>query len=391
VTVRLDLQRATNDGDGATDTFASIENATGSNFNDVIYGDGAANVLMGAGGSDVLAGFGGDDILMGGSGGMNNQLFGGTGNDRYVLDAFDSCIEYAGEGIDTVEARIGTYTLGAHLENLLYTGPGKFVGAGNALNNVITGGALDDMLRGGGGNDSLYGGLGTDEVQLRGSVGQYTVTAEGAGWRVVDTIAGRDGSTYVESVEVLRFLTGNTTTVLSGLAAPAGAEAEGKDDQALVSPAETDDVAPLVVPGAEDAAVVKSQDDMLVLPLADDDFLISADGAMDKGWDDVQVLPVSEDLLPSLRPFDGAAAKGLEMQVLPVSDDDFLLPTDAFDGAVAKDWDDIQILPGSGEEEPLLVFEHLLASSDGLPAFAGGFDPTGHGFEQVRDLLDPWG
>ncbi|HYC73610.1 M10 family metallopeptidase C-terminal domain-containing protein [Brevundimonas sp.] len=390
VTVRLDLQRATNDGDGATDTFTSIENATGSNFNDVIYGDGTANLLMGAGGSDVLAGFGGDDILMGGSGGMNNQLFGGTGNDWYVLDAFDSCIEYAGEGIDTVEARVGTYTLGAHLENLLYTGPGSFVGAGNALNNVITGGALNDMLRGGGGNDSLYGGLGTDEVQLRGAKAQYTVTAEGAGWRVVDSVAGRDGSTYVESVEVLRFLTGNTTTVLSGPAAPAGAEAESKDDQALVSPAETDDVAPLVVPWAEDAVVAKGQDEVQVLPLADDDFLISAEGALDKGWEDVQVLPVSEDLLPAPRPFDGAAVKGLELEVLPVSDDDFLLPTDAFEGAVAKDWDDVQVLPGSGEEETLLVLEHLLASSDSLPAFAGGFDPTGHGFEQVRDLLDPW-
>jgi Ca2+-binding RTX toxin-like protein len=263
VTVRLDLQRATRDGDGATDTFTSIENATGSNFNDVLYGDGGANVLMGAGGSDVLAGFGGDDILMGGSGGMNNQMFGGTGDDWYVLDAFDSCIEYAGEGIDTVEARIGSYTLGAHLENLLYTGPGKFVGAGNALDNVITGGDLNDMLRGGGGNDRLFGGDGRDEVQLRGTKAQYTVTAEGAGWRIVDSVSGRDGSTYVESIEVLRFLSGNTTTVLVPGAAPAEAEPGDKfEDDAFVLPALPDDQ-PLVLPGLD---VFKAGGEPLVLP-----------------------------------------------------------------------------------------------------------------------------
>jgi Ca2+-binding RTX toxin-like protein len=266
VVVRLDQQRASNDGDGAFDTFSSIENATGSNFNDVIYGNGANNVLMGAGGSDVLAGFAGDDILMGGSGGMNNQLFGGNGNDWYVLDAFDSCIEYAGEGVDTVEARIGSYTLAANIENLLYTGPGKFVGTGNALDNVITGGDLNDMLRGGGGNDSLYGGLGTDEVQLRGTKAQYTVTAEGAGWRIVDSVAGRDGSTYVESVEVLRFLTGNTTTVLAPAAAPADLEPGDKfDGDAFVLPALPDDQ-PLVLPGLD---VFKAGGEPLVLPGAD--------------------------------------------------------------------------------------------------------------------------
>ena len=436
VVVRLDQQRASNDGDGAFDNFSSIENAIGSNFNDVMYGDGGNNVLMGAGGSDVLAGFGGDDILMGGSGGMNNQLFGGTGNDWYVLDAFDSCIEYAGEGIDTVEARIGSYTLGAHLENLLYTGPGKFVGSGNALNNVITGGDQNDVLRGGGGDDSLYGGLGTDEVQLRGTKAQYTVTAEGAGWRVVDSVGGRDGSTYVESIEVLRFLTGNTTTVLVPAAPLAGIEAaddlaplvipaaeeagvaKGWDD-VQVLPQAADDLAPLVIPAAEEAGVTKGWDDvqvlpqadedfgplvipaaedfdvvkdwedMQVLPQADDDFLLAFDGTLSGEWDEPQVLPLADDAGVPSRTYDGAAAKGLDMQVLPGSDDDFLLPPDAFDGIAAKDWDDMQVLPGSGDDA-LLVLEQLLAASDIQPGLSGGVDPTQDGFEQVRDYLDPW-
>ncbi|WP_442854129.1 beta strand repeat-containing protein, partial [Brevundimonas sp. Root1279] len=131
VTARLDLMRATNDGDGATDTFTGVENLTGSVYNDLLIGNAGNNVLHGGIGTDTLLGFGGDDILWGGSGGGNNQLQGGTGNDYYVLDAFDTCVELAGEGIDTVEARIGSYTMGANIENLLYVGgTGTFVGTG---------------------------------------------------------------------------------------------------------------------------------------------------------------------------------------------------------------------------------------------------------------------
>ncbi|MCS6627121.1 hypothetical protein N0B44_29830 [Roseibacterium beibuensis] len=280
VVVRLDLQRATNDGDGATDTFTSIENAIGSNFNDVMFGDGGNNLIQGGNGSDVLLGMGGDDILMGGSGGVNNQLQGGAGNDWYILDAFDTCVEFTGEGTDTVEARIGTYTLGNHIENLLYTGPGKFVGGGNALNNQITGGALNDILRGKGGNDTIDGGLGVDEVQLRGVAANYTITAEGNGYRIVDSVPGRDGSTFVTSIEVLRYAN-NTVTVLSYPPAAAGiGEATGKsasddawilpglmfdkaaDDDAFVLPALPDDE-PLVLPGLE---AFKAGDEPLVLP-----------------------------------------------------------------------------------------------------------------------------
>ncbi|NJC41668.1 Ca2+-binding RTX toxin-like protein [Brevundimonas alba] len=266
VTARLDLQKATNDGDGATDTFTSIENLTGSNFNDLLIGDGNSNILMGGVGSDTLLGGGGADLLMGGSGGANNQLQGGQGDDWYVLDAFDTCVELAGEGLDTIEARVGTYTLGANIENLLYTGPGKFVGNGNTMDNVLTGGALDDIMRGKGGNDTVFGGAGKDEVQLRGVAAEYTVAVEGNGYRIVDTVAGRDGSTFVDSVEVLRFV--NNTTVTLSYPPPAEKILAPQilptllDDDAFVLPHVTDDQ-PLVLPGSE---TLKFHGDPLVLP-----------------------------------------------------------------------------------------------------------------------------
>jgi Ca2+-binding RTX toxin-like protein len=52
----------------ATDHYVSIENVTGSNFNDFIIGDDNANVIRGLGGTDLLVGHGGADTLDGGAG-----------------------------------------------------------------------------------------------------------------------------------------------------------------------------------------------------------------------------------------------------------------------------------------------------------------------------------
>ena len=64
------------------DHLGSIENAVGSNFNDIIGGSSGANQLEGGGGNDELYGFGGNDILYGGSG--NDTLDGFSGSDTYI-------------------------------------------------------------------------------------------------------------------------------------------------------------------------------------------------------------------------------------------------------------------------------------------------------------------
>jgi hypothetical protein len=118
---------------------------------------------------------------------------------------------------------------------MFYVGENKFHGTGNAGNNTITGGGGDDILKGMGGNDHLIGGLGRDEVQLRGVEANYTITVEGAGYRVVDAVAGRDGSTFVESIEVLRFLPNNIVRLLTyppTLSAPDVAEKAAPDTAA---------------------------------------------------------------------------------------------------------------------------------------------------------------
>jgi|GEM_PF-2056478 len=268
VVARLDLMRATSNGYGVTDVYTSIENLTGSAFDDVLIGDAGNNVLKGGLGFDVLSGGDGDDILSGGQGAAN-QLIGGRGDDLYILDTTDTIVELAGEGHDTIEAHIGAYVMAANVEDMYYVGFNKFYGTGNAGDNVITGGIGDDILKGMGGDDVLNGGAGRDEVQFRGAKAQYTVTVEGDGYRIVDSVAGRDGSTLVTSIEVLRFMTGNTTTALAYPPAGAAPLAEGQDKTVadagpLVSPLHDEDAfvlpdlaagkgadaGPLVLPGA---------------------------------------------------------------------------------------------------------------------------------------------
>jgi Ca2+-binding RTX toxin-like protein len=263
VDLKLALNTATNDGDGGSDTFISIENITGSAFNDTLSGDGLANVINGGLGADFLQGLGGNDTLIGGAG-TANQLQGGLGDDTYVVDANDTIVEFSGEGTDTVQTSRNFQPLAANVENLTFTGTGNFTGIGNALANVITGGAGNDSLTGGLGNDTLNGGAGTaDMMVVQGLVGSYTVTDLGGGsYRIVDAVGGRDGTDTTTGVELIRFSNGATVALASLVPPPAPLQPVDKtaggpqvlpglsDDDFL--PLAKDGDLPLVLPGAED-------------------------------------------------------------------------------------------------------------------------------------------
>jgi VCBS repeat-containing protein len=186
--IRMDLNRTTNDGDGATDTFSGMENVIGSAFNDVIFGNNAANIITGGAGADVLLGLGGDDILIGGSGAANT-LQGGAGDDRYIVSASDTIVEGVGEGTDTVETSLYALNLAANVENLIFTGTGTFNAVGNASANVIRGGVSNDQLDGGSGDDTLWGGGANDT--LIGGLGTDTLYGE-AGNDILNGGAGDD-------------------------------------------------------------------------------------------------------------------------------------------------------------------------------------------------------
>jgi len=115
VLVDLEGGIAFDNSNGDTDTLISIENATGSAFDDLMGGNIGANVLDGGAGADQLFAGDGNDTLIGGDG--TDQLFGDNGNDNLSGDA----------GADVFD--------------------------GGAGDDVLSGGTGDDVLTGSGGAD----------------------------------------------------------------------------------------------------------------------------------------------------------------------------------------------------------------------------------------------
>jgi Ca2+-binding RTX toxin-like protein len=66
--VNVNLSTGTSSGADGTDALSNLENAIGSDFNDVLHGNAAPNGLQGRGGGDMLYGGGGKDYLDGGPG-----------------------------------------------------------------------------------------------------------------------------------------------------------------------------------------------------------------------------------------------------------------------------------------------------------------------------------
>jgi Ca2+-binding RTX toxin-like protein len=126
---------------------------TGTARGDYLDGLGGADTLIGGDGNDTLIGGTGNDNLYGRTGA--DTLVGGTGNDNYGVDSIgDAVMENPGEGIDTVQSWIFSYTLGAHLENLRLMGTENRNGAGNGLDNILYANSGHNVLNGGAGTDT---------------------------------------------------------------------------------------------------------------------------------------------------------------------------------------------------------------------------------------------
>jgi Ca2+-binding RTX toxin-like protein len=114
-------------------------------------------VIDGTPDDDTLRGSNGDDTIDGAAGA--DRMIGRGGNDLYYVDnAGDQVRELAGEGNDTVQARI-SWTLGANIENLDLEGDlSGLSGTGNTLDNFISGDMGSNLLKGLEGNDTIDGG-----------------------------------------------------------------------------------------------------------------------------------------------------------------------------------------------------------------------------------------
>ncbi len=120
--------------------------ATGNGLNNIIVGDVQNNWIDGGTGAD--------------------HMFGGAGNDTYIVDNDGDRVseELSGHddgGNDTVMSSV-TFHIFSYVENLTLTGTGDINATGNQWNNVLTGNDGKNVLNGQIGADTMSGGKGDD-------------------------------------------------------------------------------------------------------------------------------------------------------------------------------------------------------------------------------------
>jgi Ca2+-binding RTX toxin-like protein len=139
VNVSLSIAGPQNTGGSGVDTLISIENVTGSNFNDTLQGDAGNNVLNGGLGSDFVS-------YSSAAGSVTINLQSGSVTGAAGIDTLIS-----------IESAIGS--------NFADTI------SGSNFNNVIVSGGGNDTINASLGSDVIDGGLGTDTVSYASLTG----------------------------------------------------------------------------------------------------------------------------------------------------------------------------------------------------------------------------
>lgn len=175
-------------GDASGDSYAGIENLTGSFYNDTLIGDINANVLNGGGGDDILESMGGADTLIGGTG--NNTA-------SYEHSAAGLIVSLTNPLLNTGDAAGNTFTQIQNLTGSAFSD--TLYGDGNS--NILNGGTGDDILEGMGNADILIGGYGTDTADYTHS-NTYVVASLTTGLAGFSSAGDAAGDTF-SSIENL--------------------------------------------------------------------------------------------------------------------------------------------------------------------------------------------
>jgi len=190
VSIYLNIRAATG-GDAQGDTLISIENVTGSDFADLLYGSAVTNRLDGGGGDDEIVGCGGNNDFVGGAG--IDEVFYANAIAGVIVDMeANTSGGYANsDTFDGIEDLFGS-----RYADELYGDAGGNKFDGWQGNDTMSGEAGDDWLIGGLGNDDLAGGIGDDV--LAGGFGNDNLNG-GEGDDVLVGYGGLDIFIYMDA------------------------------------------------------------------------------------------------------------------------------------------------------------------------------------------------
>ena len=192
--VQVSLVTGSAGGAAGNDLLISIENISGSEFDDALIGNSGDNFLEGRGGNDFLQGGQGQDDLDGGEG--NDTLSGNAGNDSLA----------GGAGDDLLNGNPGNDTLdGGDDNDRVVGGPG---------NDTLLGGSGHEFLRGDNsdgltpGDDYIDGGAGFDRATFYNTNNGVTVSLllqggpqnTGQGWDTLLNVEAISGSVFSDTL-----------------------------------------------------------------------------------------------------------------------------------------------------------------------------------------------
>ncbi|NTJ36357.1 hypothetical protein G6K86_32685 [Agrobacterium rhizogenes] len=210
-------------GDAEGDKLVSIENLTGTAFDDFLSGNDGANILVGNGGDDGLVGGDGDDRLFGGDGndwfdaGVGNDIIDGGAGDLNEVDYNGTLQEYsftrnADNSVTVISERGGTDTL-FNIENIwlfsedwsshevfsladlapdLPEDNGESVITGTVGDDHLVGTTGSDVIDSLGGNDYVNGGEGSDTYLYSVNHGDEYIDDEAGSTTDVDVLKMTD-------------------------------------------------------------------------------------------------------------------------------------------------------------------------------------------------------
>jgi len=210
-------------GYASGDTYHSIEDIIGSNFNDFIAGDNGDNKLYGMGGDDSMYGWAGTNYFFGGDG--TDNLVGGPGTDimdggpgedmiSYQLSPAGVTVSMLDPSINTGEAKGDSYVnmenlTGSEHDDILYGNnqPGtQLIGLGG--NDELHGGTAFTTFIPGPGADKIFGGPGGGLIDYEIATSGLTAslanpainTGDAAGDQYFGPVHDLAGTAYVDTL-----------------------------------------------------------------------------------------------------------------------------------------------------------------------------------------------